>query len=201
MPPIPDHTIERLLDRVRRPSRYIGREMFEVHKDPSTVGVRVCLAFPEVYEIGMSHLGLRILYGLLNKKDTDIYAERAFCPWPDMEELMRQAEVSLWSLETHTPLDEFDIVGFSLQSEMIGTNVLTMLDLAGIPLAAKDRDNIHPIIIGGGPVVFNPEPLADFFDCFLIGDGEAAFPEFLHKYRELKRAGGKDRRAILGELS
>ena len=188
MPPIHASTIERLLDCVRRPSRYIGGEFHLVHKDPTTVRVRVCLAFPEVYEIGMSHLGLRILYDLLNR-DADFYAERAFCPWPDMEKLMRREGVPLWSLETRTPLCEFDIIGFSLQSEMVGTNVLTMLDLAGIPLLAEDRDDHHPLIIGGGPVAFNPEPFADFFDCFIIGDGEAALPEFLRAFDALKHVG------------
>jgi radical SAM family uncharacterized protein/radical SAM-linked protein len=185
MPPLSASIIERLLDRVRRPSRYIGGEFHLVRKDPATLGVRICLAFPEVYEIGMSHLGLRILYDVLNR-DAAVYAERAFCPWPDLEKLMREENVPLWSLETRTPLSEFDLVGFSLQSEMIGTNVLTMLDLAGIPLLAADRDNSHPLIIGGGPVAFNPEPFADFFDCFIIGDGETALPEFLRAFRTLE---------------
>jgi hypothetical protein len=175
MPPLTDRVIERLLDRVRRPSRYIGREIHEVRKDPASAGLRICLAFPEVYEIGMSHLGMRILYDLINR-ESGMYLERAFCPWPDMEQLMRSAGVPLWSLETHTPLGEFDIVGFSLQSEMTNTNVLTMLDLAGIPLLAAERTAEHPLIIAGGPVVFNPEPMADFFDSFLIGDGDKAFP-------------------------
>ena len=200
MPPLSKTTIERLLDRVRRPSRYIGQETYEVRKDPRTVGLRLCLVFPEVYEIGMSHLGLRILYDLLNR-DPELYAERAFCPWPDMEALMRTEGVPLWSLETRTPLGEFDIVGFSLQSELIGTNILTMLDLAGIPLLAADRTDEHPIIIGGGPVVFNPEPLADFFDCFLIGDGEEAFPALLHRLLALKQDGITRRETILEELS
>jgi len=200
MPPIPETTIERLLDRVRRPSRYIGRETHEVHKDPAAVGLRICLAFPEVYEIGMSHLGMRILYDLLNQ-DRNFYAERAFCPWPDLEKLMRAESVPLWSLESRTPLGEFDIVGFSLQSEMVNTNVLTMLDLAGIPLLSRDRTDEHPIIIGGGPVVFNPEPMADFFDCFLIGDGEAAFPALLKKLLRLKKEGVKARQTLIEEIS
>ncbi len=195
---IPDLTIERLLDRVSHPSRYIGQETHEIRKDPDTIQIRVCLAFPELYEIGMSHLGLRILYDVLNK-DPEIYAERAFCPWPDLEQLMREENVPLWSLETHTRLREFAVVGFSLQSEMTATNILTMLDLAGIPIRARNRTAEHPIVIGGGPVVFNPEPLADFFDCFLIGDGEAAFPAFLKEYHRIANTG--NRQDILKHLA
>ncbi len=199
MPPVAKDKIERLLDRVRRPSRYIGGEINQVAHDPADASIRICLAFPEVYEIGMSHLGLRVLYDLLDR-DPGISAERAFCPWPDMEHLMREEHVPLWSLESRTPLAEFDVVGFSLQSEMINTNVLTMLDLAGIPLIAADRTDTAPLIIGGGPVVFNPEPMAEFFDCFLIGDGEKALPEFLYLLDDLRRQ-KVDRNSILKKLT
>jgi len=200
MAPIPDMVIERLLDRVRRPSRYIGREIHEVRKDLAETKLRLCLAFPEVYEIGMSHLGMRILYDLINR-EPEMYLERAFCPWTDMEHLMRAENVPLWSMETHTPLGDFDVIGFSLQSEMTNTNVLTMLDLAGIPLPAAERTAEHPLVIAGGPVVFNPEPMSDFFDCFLIGDGEEAFPTLARQLLELKKNGSTDRAALLKKLS
>ena len=133
---------------------------------------RAALAFPDVYEIGMSHLGLRILYSVLNERE-DMLLERCFAPWPDMEKALRDAGIPLCSLETRTPLSRFDVVGFSLQYELGFTNVLLMLDLAGIPFRSAARDERHPLVIAGGPVVFSPEPVADFFDLFLVGDGEA----------------------------
>ncbi|MBI3873366.1 MAG: TIGR03960 family B12-binding radical SAM protein [candidate division Zixibacteria bacterium] len=184
MATIDDRTLGRLLDRVQKPGRYIGGELHRVVKDPSQVQVRACLAFPDSYEIGMSHLGLRILYAHLNKDDR-IYAERAYCPFPDMENRLREAGLSLFSVETRTPLYRFDVVGFSLQSEMTHSNVLTMLDLGRIPLHRWERREGDPIIAAGGPVVFNPEPMSDFIDVFLIGDGEEAFAEFLLRNREL----------------
>ena len=186
--PIDDRILGRLLDRVERPGRYIGGELNQVMKDPTGVKVRVCLAFPDAYEIGMSHLGLRILYEILNRLDT-LYAERVYCPFPDMEARMREEGVPLHSLETRTPLRDFDVVGFSLQSEMTITNVLTMLDLGGIPLHRRDRTDPDPLVMAGGPVVFNPEPSSDFFDVYLIGDGEEVLPRFLEAHGELKEAG------------
>jgi radical SAM family uncharacterized protein/radical SAM-linked protein len=177
-----------ILASVQRPSRYIGGEWNEVVKDHRAVDLTFALAFPDLYEIGMSHLGYRILYSLLNDRD-DTAAERAFCPWPDMAEALRRAERPLSSLETGTPLAAFDVVGFSLQYEMTFTNVLEMLDLAGIPLRAARRGEQHPLIVVGGPVVFNVEPLADFVDLVFVGDGEEMIPEFLDRLRELKRAG------------
>lgn len=185
---IDERTLARLLDRVQKPGRYIGGELHRVTKDPSSVAIRVCLAFPDSYEIGMSHLGLRILYAHLNK-DPEIYAERAYCPFPDMEQRLRAAGLPLFSTESRTPLGVFDVVGFSLQSEMSHSNILTMLDLSGIPLHRWERQESDPIIMAGGPVVFNPEPTSNFIDAYLIGDGEEAFPKLLHLNQTLKQAG------------
>ena len=185
---IDDHLLGRLLDTVQKPGRYIGGELHRVTKDPRTVAVRGCLAFPDSYEIGMSHLGLRILYAHLNK-DERIYVERAYCPFPDMEKRLRDSNVPIFSVETRTPLWIFDVVGFSLQSEMSNTNVLTMLDLGGIPIHRWERGDDDPIIMAGGPVVFNPEPMSDFIDVFLVGDGEEAFHDFLIRNAELKSEG------------
>lgn len=175
---IDDRVLGRLLDGVKKPGRYIGGELHRVTKDPASVAIRMCFAFPDSYEIGMSHLGLRILYAHLNQVDS-IYAERAYCPFPDMEQRMRDEGVPLFSVETRTPLSEFHVIGFSLQSELCPTNVLTMLDLAGIPIRREDRREHDPLVIAGGPVVFNPEPTSDFFDAYLIGDGEEASRQFL----------------------
>lgn len=185
---IDDRLLGRLLDTVQKPGRYIGGELHRVSKDPKTVSSRACLAFPDSYEIGMSHLGLRILYAHLNK-DERIYVERAYCPFPDMEARLREANVPIFSVETRTPLWIFDVVGFSLQSEMSNTNVLTMLDMGGIPIHRWERGDDDPIIMAGGPVVFNPEPMSDFIDIFLIGDGEEAFHDFLIRNSELKAQG------------
>ncbi|MEW5700714.1 MAG: TIGR03960 family B12-binding radical SAM protein [Candidatus Zixiibacteriota bacterium] len=201
--PIDDRTLSRLLDRVQKPGRYIGGELHRAVKGPQTVAIRVCLAFPDSYEIGMSHLGLRILYAHLNA-DARIFAERTYCPFPDMETLLRQNGLPLFSWETRTPLSSFDVVGFSLQSEMTHTNVLTMLDLGGIPLHRQERREDDPIIVAGGPVVFNPEPMSDFIDAFIIGDGEEAFAAFLHGNHSLKQQGIPRRerlRRLAGEIT
>lgn len=182
-----DAVMDRILRSVQRPARYVGGEWNEVVKDHGSVALTFALAFPDVYEIGMSHLGYRILYSLLNdRKDTA--AERVFCPWPDMADALRKHRRPLSSLETGTPLSEFDVVGFSLQYEMTFTNVLEMLDLAGIPLRQARRGEDDPLVVVGGPVVFNVEPLADFVDLVFVGDGEEMVPEFLDRLRQLKRA-------------
>jgi radical SAM family uncharacterized protein/radical SAM-linked protein len=162
-----------VLPLVSRPGRYIGGERNLPKKDPGSVRASFLLAFPDVYEIGMSHVGIRILYDVLNRRP-DVAAERAFAPWIDMEERMRERGIPLFSLESHRPAAEFDLIGFSLQYELQYTNVLTMIDLAGLPLRAADRGEGHPLVVGGGPCAFNPEPLAAFFDLFVIGDGESA---------------------------
>ncbi len=178
-------TIEAILPLVSKPSRYLGNEFHTVRKDPASVDVQWLLILPEVYEIGMSHWGLKILYDILNRR-TDTLAERAYCPWLDMEAQMRRHAVPLWSLESRRLARSFDLVGFSLQYEMTCTNILTCLDLAGIPLWARERGDGDPFVIGGGPCVTNPEPLADFFDLFLIGDGESAVNRITEVVRETK---------------
>ena len=181
------------LGSVAKPARYTGGEWNMIPKDPAKVDVRFALVLPDVYDVGMSNLGLKILYGILNER-TDTYAERAYCPWPDMETVMRSSGDLLCSLETHTPLKQFDAVGISLQYEMTYTNILTMLDLGGIPLLAADRFGHDPLVIGGGPCAFNPEPVADFFDCFVIGEGEEIIGEIaavIAEWKQSGRAGGR----------
>ena len=181
------------LGSVAKPARYTGGEWNMIQKDPAKVDVRFALVLPDVYDVGMSNLGLKILYGILNER-TDTYAERAYCPWPDMETVMRSSGDLLCSLETHTPLKQFDAVGISLQYEMTYTNILTMLDLGGIPLLAADRSGHDPLVIGGGPCAFNPEPVADFFDCFVIGEGEEIIGEIaavIAEWKQSGRAGGR----------
>ena len=176
---------ERLFPRVEKPGRYTGGEWNSIRKDPARVRVSVALAFPDVYEIGMSYLGQKILYDQLNARPS-LRAERVFAPWPDMEETLRASGLPLFSLESRTPLSEFDVVGFSLLYELNYSNVLTILDLGGIALRAADRPDGAPIVIAGGPAVFNPEPVADFFDAMVAGDGEEVFPEILELLAGLK---------------
>ena len=180
---------EHILPFVTRPSRYIPGEWNSVVKDPATAAVRVALAFPDAYEIGMSHMGLKILYQLLNDRP-EVVAERVYAPWLDAEALFRQHRIPLCSHETGLPLASFDIVGFTLQYELSFATILNMLEMSGIPLRASERDARHPLVVAGGPVAFAPEPLADFVDAFLIGDGEEATLELCGVVREWKRAGG-----------
>ncbi|MCF6157882.1 MAG: TIGR03960 family B12-binding radical SAM protein [wastewater metagenome] len=176
---------ENILPFVEMPGQYIGGEWNSVTKDHTYVSVKVTLAFPDTYSIGMSHLGMQILYGLLNERD-DTVCERVFTPLVDMESLMRKHKVPLFSLETCTPLKEFDIIGFSLQYELSYTNVLNMLDLAGIPVIASERGETDPLIIAGGPAAISPESISDFIDIFLIGDGEESLPQFIELFKEMK---------------
>ncbi len=177
--------LDRILPTVTKPTRYAGQEWNQVRKDWSQTGIKVALAYPDVYEVGMSNLGLAILYDLLNQQ-LDVLAERVYAPWLDMERAMRQAGLSLLSLESRHSLREFDIVGFSLQYELNYSNLLNMLDLAGIPLLASQRDGGWPLIIGGGTCTYNAEPLADFFDLFVIGEGEDVLLELVALYAEWK---------------
>jgi len=186
--------------RIKRPSRYLGREINAVIKDAASVDVSVVLAFPDVYEVGMSHLGLKILYHILNRLDW-VAAERAFCPWIDMEEALRRRKLPLTSLETERALSEFDILGFSLQHELAATNVMTMLDLAGIPFLSEERENPFPLVVAGGPACFNPEPFSALFDAMVIGDGEEAFPEICRRVREAKGRQEAGKKALLSALS
>ncbi|MFB0535082.1 MAG: TIGR03960 family B12-binding radical SAM protein, partial [Anaerolineae bacterium] len=185
--------LERILPKVRRPARYTGREWNSIVKDWDQVTVKVALAYPDIYEVGLSNLGLMILYDILNRED-DILAERVYAPWVDMEEAMRQAGIPLFSLESRRPLADFDIVGFSLPYELNYSNVLNMLDLAGIPPLAPERGGDAPLIIGGGSGTYNPEPLADFFDLFVIGEGEEVLLELVRACGEWKRGEGRGER-------
>ena len=188
-----------ILKGVEKPGRYTGGEWGQVIKDKNAVKARFAFCFPDTYEIGMSNLGLRILYGVLNREE-DVWCERSYAPWPDMEQRMRENGIPLYAFESGDPLSCFDIVGFTLQYELCYTNVLNMLDLAGIPLLAADRGENDPIVIGGGPCAYNAEPVADFFDVFSIGEGEEALTEFTSLYIKLKESGA-DRAAILREIS
>ena len=165
--------LERLLLRVQRPGRYVGGEVNAVRKDWDTNPIRVCLAFPDVYDLGMSNLGIQVLYDILNRME-GVLADRAYAPWPDMAAAMREANVPLYGLESFHPLTDFDILGFSLPYEVLYTNMLEMLDLAGLPLRSAERDEGYPLVIAGGHATFNPEPVAEFVDAFVIGDGEEA---------------------------
>ena len=182
--------IEPLLAGVSKPARYTGGEVNMVKKELDGIDVRFAFCFPDTYEVGMSHLGMKILYHILNKRE-NFYCERVFAPWTDMEAAMRQNGVPLFSLETFSPVGEFDIVGFTLQYEMSYTNVLNMMDLAGIPMTWQERDAAGaPFVVCGGPCAFNPEPLADFVDLFMVGDGEEQILELCEHYDAWKKRGG-----------
>jgi radical SAM family uncharacterized protein len=191
--------LEAMLEKVEKPSRYIGGEMNTYMKPIVPSLVRYCFAFPDVYEVGMSHLGMQILYRLLNEIET-VFCERAFAPWTDMEALMRENKMPLFTLETKTPLSEMDIIGFTLQYELSYSNILNMLELSGIPLFSKDRSHLDPLIIAGGPCAYNPEPIADFIDAFFIGEAEELLPEFMVVFNEYK-AGKIDKEAMLKAAS
>ena len=176
------------LQHVEKPARYTGGEWNSIVKDHSTVDVTMALAFPDVYEVSMSHLGIKILYGLLNEQE-DVAAERVFAPWHDMEQEMRDRKIPLFSLETKTPIREFDLLGFTLQYEMSYTNILNMLDMADIPFYSKDRDMSFPLLLAGGPCVYNIEPIADFFDIVSIGESEEWLVEFVELFKTEKAKG------------
>ena len=190
---------EHSLYQLNRPARYTGGERGSVCKDWAKVDVTFAMAFPDVYEVGMSHIGSGILYQVLNDKDW-IAAERCYAPWPDREKQLRSANLQISSLESARPLSAFDIIGFSLQYELCYTNVLTMIDLSGVPLKSQERSDISPLVVAGGPCAFNPEPLADFIDCVVIGDGEQAVLDLCEAYRASKAA-GDSRDRLLRKLS
>ncbi len=177
-----------ILMKIEKPARYIGNEVNAVVKDKSKVNVRFAMCFPDVYEIGMSHLGIQILYGMLNEME-DVWCERVYSPWLDLDAIMRKEHIPLFALESQDPVKEFDFLGITIQYEMCYTNILQVLDLAGIPLVATDRGDDCPIVIGGGPCTYNPEPIADFFDIFYIGEGETQYGNLLKLYKECKNAG------------
>ncbi len=195
-----DQSIENLLGLVEKPSQYLGTEINAVKKDLRQVKLRFALAFPDLYEIGTSHFGMQILYNILNARP-DIAAERVFAPGVDMEALLRKSGQPLFSLESRQPLNGFDIIGFSLLYELNYTNVLTMLDLAGIPFLAADRNGSHPLIIGGGPITCNPEPIAEFFDALVVGDGEEVIVKLADAWLEWNNERGEDRGRLFEKWS
>ncbi len=183
---------DEILLRVQQPARYIGGEINSVIKDPKQVDLRFAFCFPDVYEIGMSHLGIQILYDMFNRRD-DVWCERVYSPWNDMDQELRNRGIPLFALESQDPVKDFDFLGITLQYEMCYTNVLQVLDLSQIPLHAEDRTEAHPIVIDGGPCAFNPEPLAPFFDLFYIGEGETVYDRLFDVYIENKKQGGSRR--------
>ncbi len=187
--------VERLLLKVQKPGRYVGGELNEVIKDKRRVDVRFAFCFPDTYEVGMSHLGMKILYSLFNSRE-DIWCERVFAPWIDMEELMREKNIPLYALESGDPVSEFDFVGFTLQYELSYTNMLNMLKMSGIPLKSSERTELKNIVVAGGPCACNPEPVADFVDIFFIGEGEEVDLEVIDLFKECK-ASGADKREFL----
>ena len=178
---------ERVLMQIEKPARYIGNEVNMVRKNLNDVDVRIAMCFPDVYEIGMSYLGIQILYDMFNRRE-DVYCERVYSPWPDLDAIMRKEHIPLFSLETQTNISEFDWLAITIQYEMCYTNILQVIDLSGIPLLAKDRTTEHPIVIGGGPCTVNPEPMADFFDIFYIGEGETSYDALLDLYKKYKHS-------------
>ena len=194
-----DKKLEKILNAVQKPARYTGGEYGQIIKDKSENDTRVALCFPDTYEIGMSNLGIHILYGLANKLD-GVWCERVFAPWTDMDDALRQAGMPLYALESGDPVGEFDIVAFSLGYEMAYTNVLNMLVLAGIPMRASDRGALAPLVIAGGTCTYNPEPMADFIDLFIIGEGEEVNAEVIQAYRDAKRK-GLDKKSFLSKVS
>ena len=180
---------DEILMKIEKPARYIGGEVNAVTKNLDDVQVRFAMCFPDVYEIGMSHLGIQILYDMFNRRD-DVWCERVYSPWVDLDKVMREEKIPLFALESQDPVRDFDFLGITIQYEMCSTNILQVLDLACIPLHAKDRTEKDPIVIGGGPCAYNPEPIAEFFDMFYIGEGETVYDELLDTYKENKKNGG-----------
>ncbi|HEY8362697.1 MAG TPA: TIGR03960 family B12-binding radical SAM protein [Tissierellaceae bacterium] len=191
--------LDRILNKVEKPARYIGMEQNSINKDLNKVKVKFAFSFPDVYDVGMSHLGLHIIYNLINKEE-DFACERVFAPWVDMEEEMRKENLPLFTLESKEEVKNFDFLGFTLQYEMSYTNILNILDLAGIPLLSKERKDGDPFVIAGGPCAYNPEPLADFIDFFVIGEGEEVILEILNLYKEHKEKKGS-RDGFLGKVA
>jgi len=185
-----------ILMKVEKPARYLGNEYNVVIKEPTSVDVHFAMCFPDVYEIGMSYLGIQILYDMLNRRD-DVYCERLYSPWMDLDAILRERNIPLFSLETQSPIKDFDFLAMTLQYEMCYTNVLQILDLSQIPLKSEERTLEHPFVIGGGPCAYNPEPLADFFDIFYIGEGETVYYDLMDCYKEWKTTGGSRKDFLL----
>ena len=178
--------LERILQHVQKPARYTGGELNCVIKDKKNIDVRFAFCFPDLYEVGMSHLGMKILYSLYNERD-DVWCERVFAPDVDMEKLMRENNIELYGLESQDPIKDFDMIGFTLQYELSFTTILNMLDLAGLPIRSSQRKNLAPLIIAGGPCACNPEPISDFIDLFILGEGEEVNLELLDLYKRIKK--------------
>ena len=177
---------DEILLKIDKPARYTGGEINSVMKDPAKVAIRFAMCFPDVYEIGMSHLGIQILYDMFNRRE-DVWCERVYSPWTDLDPILRERKIPLFAIESQDPIRDFDFLGITLQYEMCYTNILQILDLSGIPLHAADRTWADPIVIGGGPCAYNPEPIAPFFDLFYIGEGEVVYDELLDRYKEIKK--------------
>ena len=190
---------DEILMKIDKPARYIGNELNSVCKNKDEVSIRFAMCFPDVYEIGMSHLGIQILYDMFNKRD-DVWCERVYSPWPDLHKIMKEENIPLFCLESQEPVKNMDFLGITIQYEMCYTNILQILDLSQIQLLAADRDDTVPIVIGGGPCTYNPEPIADFFDLFYMGEGEVVYDRMLDLYQEMKRA-GRSRREFLHEAA
>ena len=186
---------DEILLKIEKPARYIGNEVNSVMKDPEKVDIRFAMCFPDVYEIGMSHLGIQILYDMFNQRE-DVWCERVYSPWLDLHKIMKEEQIPLFALESQDPIRDFDFLGITIQYEMCYTNILQILDLSRIPIHSRDRGETDPIVIGGGPCTYNPEPLAEFFDIFYIGEGETVYDELLDAYKEY-RAAGKSRLEFL----
>ena len=190
---------DEILMKVEKPARYIGNELNSVVKDKDNVDIRIAMCFPDVYEIGMSHLGIQILYDMFNRRE-DTWCERVYSPWADLHQIMKEENIPLFGLESQEPVKDVDFLGITIQYEMCYTNILQVLDLAQIPLLAKDRTEEHPIVMGGGPCTYNPEPIADFFDFFYIGEGETQYDAILDMYKEMKK-NGASRNEILHAIA
>ena len=188
---------DEILLKIDKPARYIGGEVNSIMKDRERVDIRFAMCFPDVYEIGMSHLGIQIIYDMLNQFE-DTWCERVYSPWMDLDEIMRKEHIPLFALESQEPVKNFDFLGITLQYEMCYTNILQVLDLSGIPIFSKERSWDDPIVIGGGPCSYNPEPIAPFFDLFYMGEAETRYRELLDLYKEYRDA-GKSRRDFLIE--
>lgn len=190
---------DEILMTIDKPARYIGNEINSVVKDTSKVDIRFAMCFPDVYEIGMSHLGIQILYDMFNKRE-DTWCERVYSPWPDLHEIMKEKQIPLFGLESQEPIKNFDFLAMTLQYEMCYTNILQILDLSQIPLRSKDRTEKDPLVIGGGPCSYNPEPIADFFDIFYIGEGETRYDDLFDLYKQMKK-NGRSRQEMLHEIA
>lgn len=191
---------DEILLKIDKPARYIGNEINSIRKDPEKTAIRFAFCFPDIYEIGMSHLGMKILYEMFNRRE-DVWCERVFSPWPDLHKIMKERHIPLFALESQDSISSFDFIGITLQYEMCYTNILQVLDLAGLPFFAKDRTGEMPLVIGGGPCAYNPEPIADFFDLFYIGEGETSYDALFDLYQQAKNEGWSRREFLIHAAS